>query len=53
MKPTLRAPKFKLLKLEHEEVLSNHAFKFNLRRYSQRTGARLAHLGLLTSKDLS
>jgi len=34
MKLTLKAPKSKLLKLEHEKVVSNDAFKFNLRRYS-------------------
>jgi hypothetical protein len=33
MKPALKAPESQLLKLEHEKVLSNHAFKFNLRRY--------------------
>ena len=33
IKPTLTAPKFKLLKPEHEKVLSNYAFKFKLRRY--------------------
>jgi hypothetical protein len=34
MKPTLKAPKSKLLNLEHEKVLSKCGFKFNLRRYS-------------------
>jgi len=34
MKPTLRPPISKLLKLEHEKVLSNCGFKFNLRRYT-------------------
>ncbi len=35
MKPTLKAPKSKLLKLENEKVLSNYAFEFNLRRYNK------------------
>ena len=35
MKPTLEAPESKLLKLEHENVLSNYAFKLNLRRYNK------------------
>jgi len=34
MKPTLKAPESKRLKLEHEKTLSNFAFKFNLRRYN-------------------
>jgi len=33
LKPTLKAPKSKHLKLEHEKMLSNCAFKVNLRRY--------------------
>jgi len=33
MKPTLKPPKSQLLKLEHEKVLSNYPFKFNIRRY--------------------
>jgi hypothetical protein len=33
MKPTLKAPGTKRLKLDYDEPLSNHAFKFNLRRY--------------------
>ena len=35
IKPTLKAPGIKLLKLEHEKLLSNLAFKFNLRRYGK------------------
>ena len=35
MKPTLKPPESKRLKLEHEKVLSNFAFNFNLRRYTQ------------------
>ena len=34
MKSTLKAPGSKLLKLEHEIMLSNFAFNFNLRRYT-------------------
>jgi len=34
IKPTLKAPGSKRLKLEHENLLSNFGFKFNLRRYS-------------------
>jgi len=36
MKPKLKAPTSKLLKLEHKRVLPNYAFKFNLRRYIKR-----------------
>jgi hypothetical protein len=35
MKPTLKAPGSKLLKLEHEKLLSNFDFNFNLRRCNQ------------------
>jgi hypothetical protein len=35
MKPTLKAPESKCLKLEHERTLSNSGFKFNLRRFNQ------------------
>jgi len=34
MKPTLKAPETKRLKLKYDELPSNFAFKFNLRRYS-------------------
>jgi len=34
MKPTLKAPGTKRLKLQYGEPLSNFAFKFNLRRYN-------------------
>ena len=33
MNPTLKAPGTKRLKLKNDELLSNFAFKFNLRRY--------------------
>ena len=35
MKPTLKPPGSKRLKLEHEKQLSNFAFTFNLRRYTK------------------
>jgi len=35
IKPVLKAPASKLLKLEDEEMLSNLAFKFSLRRYTK------------------
>jgi len=34
MKPTLKAPRSKRLKLEHEKLLSNIASKLDSRRYS-------------------
>ena len=34
IKPTLKAPGTKRLKLKHDKVLSSFAFKFNLRRYN-------------------
>jgi hypothetical protein len=34
MTSMLKAPESKRLTLEHEKLLSNFAFKFNLRRYS-------------------
>jgi len=35
IKPMLKAPGIKLLKLKYDKPLSNFAFKFNLRRYSE------------------
>jgi len=35
IKPQLKAPGTKRLKLKHDGPLSNFAFKFNLRRYSK------------------
>ena len=35
MKPTLKAPGTKLLKLKFDQPLSSFAFKFNLRRYTE------------------
>jgi hypothetical protein len=37
MKPTLKAPGTKRLKLKCDEPLSNFAFNFNLRRYTMLT----------------
>jgi len=36
IKPTLKAPGIKLLKLKYDNPLSNFAFEFNLRRYIKR-----------------
>jgi len=41
MKPTLKAPGTKRLKLEHDKLLSNFAFNFNLRRYTKVKRAQL------------
>ena len=35
IKPTFKSPGSKLLRLEHEKLLSNFAFNFNLRRYNE------------------
>jgi len=35
MQSMLKAPICRRLKLEHEKLLSNFAFRFNLRRYSE------------------
>jgi len=35
IKPTLKAPGTKRLKLKYDELLSNFAFDFNLRRYNE------------------
>jgi len=52
IKPLLKAPGTKRLKLKHGEQLSNFAFKFNLRRYSpvqqQRAAESAVALALLT-----
>jgi hypothetical protein len=37
VKPTLKASGIKRLKLEHDGLLSNFGFKFNLRRYTSGT----------------
>jgi hypothetical protein len=39
IKPTLKAPGTKRLKLKYDEPLSKFAFKFNLRRYSEEGNA--------------
>ena len=40
IKPTLKAPGTKRLKLESDELLSNFAFKFDMRRYDEGGGRR-------------
>ena len=40
IKPTLKAPGTKRLKLKYDELLSNVAFKFNLRRYIEELAAK-------------
>ena len=37
-KPTLKAPEPKRLKLRYDTLLSNFAFNFNLRRYTEAEG---------------
>jgi hypothetical protein len=44
MKITLKAPGSKRVKLEHEKLLSNFAFKFNLHHYIQACVGVLNHL---------
>jgi len=46
MKPTLKAPEYKRLKLKHYNPLSRFAFNFNLRRYisDSCTSAALANM---------
>ena len=43
IKPTLKPPGTKRFKLKYDEVLSNFAFNFNLRRYSK--GQKVMILG--------
>jgi hypothetical protein len=38
IKPTLKAPGTKRLKLKHDKLLPNFAFNCNLRRYNKGTG---------------
>ena len=60
IKPTLKAPGTKRLKLNYDEPLSNFAFKFNLRRHntamqwSFETAAIFAHIDAFVQrcKDL-
>jgi hypothetical protein len=40
IKPTLKAPGTKRLKLEYDELLSMFGFKFDLRRYTKESGER-------------
>ena len=45
IKPTMKAPGTKLLKLDFDELLSSFAFKFDLRRYTKAVLPPLAALG--------
>ena len=45
IKPTLKAPGTKRLKLKYDEALSNFAFKFNLRRYIKGNTNRSVKIG--------
>jgi hypothetical protein len=45
IRPMLKAPGSQRLKLEHEKLLSNSAFKFSLRRYTMVCAA----LGCMTA----
>ena len=40
MKPTLKAPGSKRFEIKYDQLLSNFAFKFNLRRYTEYDGVR-------------
>ena len=42
IKPALKAPEIKRLKLNCDDPISNLAFKFNLRRFNEDTGAPMA-----------
>jgi hypothetical protein len=44
MKPTLKAPGSKRLKLKYDKMLSSFAFKFNLRRYTGGAQDRACHM---------
>jgi hypothetical protein len=48
MKPALKAPGIKRLKLKHHDPLLSFAFKFNLRRFNQ-VGGALEGLRLTTA----
>ena len=56
IKPTLKVPGTKLLKLEYDEPLSNLAFKINVRRYMkdrmQRTGDAMIGFQPIDSMNL-
>jgi hypothetical protein len=53
IKPTLKAPGIKLLKLKYDKPLSNFAFKFNLRRYNMAARAVTFEAGAYTRSLLS
>jgi hypothetical protein len=46
MKPTLKVPGTKRLKLKYDEPLSKFAFTFNLRRYIAASAFSIAGFGL-------
>jgi len=46
IKPMLKGPGAKRLKLKPDELLSNLAFNFNLRRYNKGLGPTMAGRGL-------
>jgi hypothetical protein len=50
MKPTLKAPGTKRLKLEHDVLLSSFAFNFNLRRYTMVSCCRPAGGLIITGR---
>ena len=47
MKPTLKAPGTKRLKLKYDNLLSSFAFKFNLRRYTKDAAQAASIVGCL------
>ena len=50
IKPTLKPPVSKSLKLKYDELLSNVAFKFNLRRYKLVPGSERGLAGDITNQ---
>jgi len=48
IKPTLKPPGTKRLKLKCDELLTNFAFKFNLRRFTEAAAARMVRRCWLT-----
>jgi hypothetical protein len=49
MKPVLKVPKTKRLKLKYDELPPSFAFKFNMRRYTQYAAFALPQIQLTTS----
>jgi hypothetical protein len=52
MKPKLKPPGTKRLKLNYDEPLSTFAFKFNLRRYIKHVAALSPHLRVEPARQL-